>query len=101
MLAQPTGIARSASSERLRSDIDRGRTGDKVAWPDPAAAPLGTDEEAAGIPVPPHAAEAAHRLETQNPSRRPRRSGFGHAWLLIAFAFVLAIAFIYAGVGRG
>jgi hypothetical protein len=30
----------------LREDIDRGRTGDKVNWPDPAAAPLGTDDEA-------------------------------------------------------
>jgi hypothetical protein len=26
------------------------RTGDKVDWPDPAMAPLGTDDEAAGTP---------------------------------------------------
>jgi hypothetical protein len=31
---------------QLRSDIDSGRTGDKVNAHDPAAAPLGTDEEA-------------------------------------------------------
>ena len=36
---------------RLRADVDRGKTRDKVAFPDPAAAPLGTDEEAAGAPL--------------------------------------------------
>jgi hypothetical protein len=36
--------------EQLRADIDSGRTGDKVAAPDPAMAPLGTDDEAAGTP---------------------------------------------------
>ena len=36
---------------QLRADIDSGRTGDKVAAVDHAAAPLGTDEEAAGTPV--------------------------------------------------
>ena len=36
---------------QLRADIDSGRTGDKVAAIDHAAAPLGTDEEAAGTPV--------------------------------------------------
>jgi hypothetical protein len=35
--------------ETLRAAIDRGETGDKVAFPDPAAAPLGTDDEAAGV----------------------------------------------------
>lgn len=38
------------TADRLRKDIDRGRTGDKTAYPDPAAAPLGTDAEAGGHP---------------------------------------------------
>lgn len=38
------------TAEPLRTEIDRGRTGDKVAFPDPSAAPLGTDDEAAGTP---------------------------------------------------
>ena len=38
-----------ATTDQLRHDIDQGRTGDKV--PDPAVAPLGTDEEAAGTPL--------------------------------------------------
>lgn len=40
-----------AETDRLRSAIDEGRTGDKVPFSDPAAAPLGTDDEAAGHPA--------------------------------------------------
>lgn len=36
--------------EELRRDIDSGATGEKVGFPDPAAAPLGADDEAAGTP---------------------------------------------------
>lgn len=46
------------TSDALRHEIDRGRTGDKIAFPDPAAAPLGTDDEAAGGA--PSAAAVAH-----------------------------------------
>jgi hypothetical protein len=38
------------TAERIRIDIDRGLQGDKTAYPDPAAAPLGTDAESAGAP---------------------------------------------------
>ena len=37
------------SPTQLRAAMDRGQTGDKVDWPDPAAAPLGTDEEAGSV----------------------------------------------------
>ncbi len=39
------------AGERLRNEIDAGRTGDKIPASDPAAAPLGTDDEAAGRPA--------------------------------------------------
>jgi len=42
----------AAESHRLRDAIDRGLTGDKVPASDPAAAPLGTDDEAAGTTAP-------------------------------------------------
>lgn len=42
-----------ANWAQLRHDIDSGRTGDKVGGFDPAAAPLGTDEEAGGSPCDP------------------------------------------------
>jgi hypothetical protein len=40
-----------SNADQLRRDIDSGATGDKVRASDPAAAPLGTDEEAAGTPT--------------------------------------------------
>lgn len=44
--------------EQVRDRIDSGATGDKVAGSDPAAAPLGTDDEAAGAPSEPSEDEA-------------------------------------------
>ena len=38
----------AGNSDLLRQDINRGSTGDKVNFIDPAAAPLGADDEAAG-----------------------------------------------------
>lgn len=56
---------------RLRDDIVSGRTGDKVAAPDPAAAPLGTDDEAAGTPAGLAEATAARAAETRLSAVRP------------------------------
>ena len=36
------------TAAQLRDDIDSGKAGDKVGFPDPSAAPLGTDAEAGG-----------------------------------------------------
>jgi hypothetical protein len=52
-----------AAAARLRRDIDSGKTGDKVAASDPAAVPLGTDEEAGGVTSPEEAVEKARRAE--------------------------------------
>jgi hypothetical protein len=43
----------AATPPELQADIDAGLTGDKVDVFDPAAAPLGTDDEAAGQPSEP------------------------------------------------
>ena len=64
------------TSAELRDRIDRGQTGDKVPVVDPAAAPLGTDDEAAGTP--PDAADvaAATRAETvHRPVQAPGLDG--------------------------
>lgn len=60
--------------ERFRADIDQGRTGEKVDYSDPAAAPLGADTEAANAPVTPEqrAMEARARAE-QGPTPATRR----------------------------
>jgi hypothetical protein len=55
---------RERNVDQLRNDIDSGRTGDKVPYPDPAAAPLGTDDEAAGTPP---GTERLRRLERGAP----------------------------------
>lgn len=50
--------------EQVRDRIDSGATGDKVAGSDPAAAPLGTDDEAAGAPSEPSEDEAERARPT-------------------------------------
>lgn len=82
--------------ERLRRDIDAGRTGDKIPGSDPAAAPLGTDDEAAGTP----AAAAVVELERHRARRigdavdtappRPRPPVL--ALLTLGLAIALAVA---------
>jgi hypothetical protein len=77
--------------DQLRADIDHGRTGDKVASSDPAAVPLGADEEAAGTPVSSKQAAAARLHETAIEHPRKSRSTSG-TWLALIVLVSLAIA---------
>lgn len=84
--------------EQLRHDIDTGRTGDKVCWPDPAAAPLGTDEEAAGTPLSPELVAHTREREVCRPAAPATTNDVGAAWVLILFVAVLvAVMLIYLG----
>lgn len=65
----------TATPAQLKEDIDSGRTHDKVAVFDPAAAPLGTDEEAAGTPTPGWAIEAERRRRTGPPDAKAQANG--------------------------
>jgi len=65
---------RAPTSDRLRKDIDRGRSGDKTDYPDPAAAPLGTDDEAGGNPPSEEQLRIAREAETRRPSEREQTS---------------------------
>ncbi len=91
-------MSRSTISQ-LRADIDAGRTGDKVNWPDPAAVPLGTDDEAAGTPPDRWAVETARTLELSRLDLPlSQHHSLGAAWLLIAYTVVFGaglIAWIY------
>jgi hypothetical protein len=81
---------------RLRADIDRGRTGDKVDWPDPAAAPLGTDDEAAGTRLDASVVERAHAAENARGAGRPDRR-LGATWILIVLIIAIAGAIGFLG----
>lgn len=87
------------NTSRLRHAIDKGESADKVAFPDPAAAPLGTDAEAGGRP--PTGAEASRdRTALGSPARRRGRDDSfgipvyvvvaGATWLAILAAVALA-----------
>lgn len=56
-----------ATADALRHEIDSGSGRDKVPYPDPAAAPLGTDDEAAGTPVTPDQVRQAAAHELRGP----------------------------------
>jgi len=91
-MTRPT--RRGATTAQLRDDIDRGRTGDKVNFSDPAAAPLGTDEEAAGTPPHPDTVAAAREMErhlTEEPPALPwsvKLTGIALAGLALVLLFV-------------
>ena len=83
------------TAERLRADIDAGYTGDKVPASDPAMAPLGTDEEAAGSPPSAEAVAQARRHETSTPVSQPQpRKGLGYAWVLISITIIFAVVIV-------
>lgn len=65
----------AAGAARLRESIDRGGSGDKVAFMDPAAAPLGTDAEAAGTPPTAAQVSMAMQEETGRAPEADRKPG--------------------------
>ncbi|RAI43787.1 hypothetical protein [Rhodoplanes roseus] len=86
--------------DRLRNDIDSGRTRDKVQVSDPAAAPLGADEEAAGTPVTAERVAKSRRAELAEGGAAPRHDGLGSAWILIGVVVAFATAIVGWGILR-
>jgi hypothetical protein len=79
---QPIAAAaeRTASAAPLRGDLDAGHGRDKVTYPDPAAAPLGTDDEAAGTPITEEQLQMARAQEDRRdrvPETDPARTAGG------------------------
>ncbi len=61
---RPTGADTPAPNvTHLRRDIEAGATDDKALMRDPAASPLGTDDEAGGAPLAPASITAARAAE--------------------------------------
>lgn len=73
--------------DEVRARIDSGETGDKVDYPDPAAAPLGTDDEAAGNS--PTARRRRMALPPDAPT--PEEPAWKKSLVWIAPAFVILI----------
>ncbi len=65
------------TADALRHALDRGKGGDKTDFIDPAAAPLGTDDEAAGHPPTREqiALAAASELGPARPAHAPKAGG--------------------------
>ncbi|WP_128255295.1 hypothetical protein [Falsirhodobacter deserti] len=104
---------KTPTTDRLRSDIDSGRSGDKVNFSDPAMSPLGTDDEAAGTPNTPEQIRMAAQHETtrgddpsagrkdRNPELRQRDKGrflFAIAGIIL---LALILAWIFGAMGNG
>lgn len=94
---------------QLRRDIDSGATKDKVAALDPAAAPLGTDDEAGGATLPPGLVGNIRSIERAPVRMRAREDqrarwlagGLVVAVLLAAVALWLSFTGVGTGVGTG
>lgn len=89
----------SPTVEQLRAAIDSGRTGDKIPVADPAAAPLGADEEAAGTPLSAERVAAAHASEVRRPSASRTGSRHGAALLVGFLSAVLLLTALALAVG--
>ena len=87
-----THVERSGNPDLLRHAIDSGRTGDKVDFPDPAAAPLGTDDEAAGTPPTRRDVAVSLAQESARPDLRPKATGHWPISILLgAIAIIAAV----------
>jgi hypothetical protein len=80
---------RATTTSQLRAAIDAGQTRDKVNYPDPAAAPLGTDDEAAGNP--PTAAQVSLEPIPAPPARESVSDWTSYLVLALPVAIALLI----------
>jgi hypothetical protein len=87
-------VPRHRTTEQLRHAIDHGRTAEKVDFPDPAAAPLGTDSEAGGDP--PSGDRVAEAMNHEIVRDTPRRSSSGLAIYLTILISIFALAIVWA-----
>jgi hypothetical protein len=92
---------RSGHTDRLRHAIDRGRTRDKVAHPDPAAAPLGTDDEAAGTAAHPAVADPHQEHPAPPPVGATPLTGASLVYAILVLALAVAMLAGVWMVGAG
>jgi hypothetical protein len=78
------------TTDQIRNAIDSGATGQKVSMPDPAAAPLGTDDEAAGNP--PTMQERA--MAARQMPDAPQRANHSVSGVALYIGLVMAVALL-------
>jgi hypothetical protein len=83
------------TTEQLRIAIDQGHG--KVDATDPAAAPLGTDDEAGGAPNTAAQVRLAAVHEIRPNNRKQRTKGIGHAWWFIGISLLIGASIIVSG----
>lgn len=87
-----------ATPSELRGDIDSGATGDKVPMFDPAAAPLGSDAEASGVPPSPKTIALARRMERAGPRSQLDPFTWIGDWAVLRLASGVAILVLLGGL---
>ncbi|WP_173932719.1 hypothetical protein [Chelativorans sp. Marseille-P2723] len=94
-MSKPNQSPNPPTAQRLRADIDDGKTGEKIRYPDPAAVPLGTDAEAAGQPpsIEERKQEAESRAYTSEPAERGRGTLLIYALLIVGTALIVFAAY--------
>ena len=80
------------TTSQLKSAIDSGKTGDKVPYPDPAAAPLGTDAETGGTGPTAAERELAAEDRPEDGVARERQSWVVGGFVALVVAVLLGIA---------
>jgi len=88
----------AVTTAKLRSDIDSGRGGDKVDNIDPAAAPLGTDDEAAGMPPTPAEIKLAYTHEVGRGVRSERKYDEDHGVAIWVGAVMVVWGAIFSAI---
>jgi len=105
---------RGSTVSQLKHDIDSGRTGDKVNYPDHAAAPLGTDDEAGGVSHSPEEIHEVRRAENTGPLDAPGTDSRGNPggeatrdagrasarWMVLVVACVAAAILVYLALSQ-
>ncbi len=92
---QPPPLDERPNVARLRRAIDTGESGHKAPVRDPAAAPLGTDEEAGGTPPTPEQLAAAAQLEM---AQRVARGSDRTSNAVILIAVILTVVVTVAAI---
>lgn len=80
--------------DQLRSAIDHGAAGDKVRVSDPAAAPLGTDDEAAGAPPTADRITTAYQNEIGRLAPAGRRRDGNAVLIFVAILIIVVLAIV-------